>query len=401
MMRLLFVDDEKLVLDGLRRGLSGLRGQWQMEFCDSPIRACDLLGTTEFDVVVSDMRMPAMDGAQFLERVASARPNALRVILSGQSEMEATVRAATIAHQFLAKPCEGQVLTELLGRTIQLHGVLHDSDLRAVVSLIRGLPSPPKVYHVLSGMMADPEVDMGQVCQVVSGDMGLTAKLLQLVNSSFFGMARRVTSVRDAVAILGMQRLKNVVLCSEVYSTFDAAKLPEGFDPEIEIAHSQLTARIARGLLQDKAQAEFAFLAGMLHDIGAWIAATCMPEDFVRGFQDARSRGITRDHAEPIRAHLPHTRLGAYLLGIWNLPYPVVEAVAAHHSPSEVGATRFDALGAVHVADCLAWAVGAVDATEAEHHMARLDQEYLNASGIGERVAGWLAQAREVAREAA
>ncbi|HVS17902.1 MAG TPA: HDOD domain-containing protein [Planctomycetota bacterium] len=393
--RILFVDDENLILDGIRRSLFGLRKQWQMEFCDSPRRACELLREHDYDVVVSDMRMPGMDGSQFLGEVAKTRPNALRVILSGQSDMEATMRSAVIAHQFISKPCDGNSLDEVLSRTIRLHALLEDLELRSMVSGIKGLPGPPRTYQALATLLTNPDVDLDQVAGVVEQDIGLIAKTLQLVNSSFFGLARRVSSVRDAVSILGLNRIKSVVLCSEVYGSLDPRKLPAGFDPEVELRHAQQTALIARGLLQDKTQVEFTYLAAMLHDVGIWILAACEPETFSERYAEACRIGVSVDEIDHLDARLPHTRLGAYLLGIWNLPYAVVEAVAAHHRPSETGAKSFDALGALHVADCLANVLAARDPSEAERHMARLDREYLAAAGVANLVEGWLEQARQ------
>lgn len=395
MKRILFVDDEKMVLDGLRRSLFALRKQWQMEFCDSPQAACVLVEQNDYDVVVSDMRMPGMDGSRFLEVVARKRPDALRVILSGQSDMDATVRAAVIAHQFISKPCDGNAMNEVLGRTIVLHEMLEDHELRGLASRIKGLPGPPRTYQALAGLLSNPDVDLDEVADVVAQDIGLIAKVLQLVNSSFFGLARRITSVRDAVSALGLDRIKGVVLCSEVYGSLDPARMPAGFDPEAELLHAQRTALIARGMLQDKAKAEFAFLAAMLHDIGLWILAAFEPETFGARLKEAQQRGLSVDEIDFLDARLPHTRLGAYLLGIWNLPYPVVEAVAGHHRPSAAAATTFDALGAVHVADCIANALAASDPAEAERHMNRIDRDYLTAVGVADRLEGWVQKARQ------
>lgn len=401
MKRILFVDDEKLVLDGLRRSLYPLRTQWKMEFCDSPAKACELVATNEFDVVVSDMRMPGMDGAHLLAHVAQVRPSALRVILSGQSDMESTVRAAIVAHQFMSKPCDGKVLDEVLGRTLKLHQLLEDPELRTLMSRIKGLPAPPRTYQTLAKLVSDPDVEFDRVAEAVGNDIGLIAKLLQLVNSSFFGLARHVSSVRDAVSILGMDRIKSLVLCTEVYRTFDEAELPVGFDFEAETRHAQCTAQVARSLLKDKARAEFAYLAAMLHDIGTWVLAACEPAAFAELATLARQRGTTLDEVDDQGARLPHARLGAYLLGIWNLPYPVVEAVAFHHRPSAAGVTTFDALGAVHVADCLTRAAAATDPAEVARHLQHLDQEFLAAAGIADRIPEWLEAARNTTAKAA
>lgn len=401
MKRILFVDDDKLVLDGLRRSLLPLRKDWQMEFCESPRAACELVSERQFDVVVTDMRMPGMDGAQLLAVVAQKLPGALRVVLSGQSEMDATVRAAIIAHQFISKPCDGGTIVDVLGRTLRLHQLLDDDELRGMASGIKGLPVPPKTYHALSKLMSDPDVDLDRVAQVICGDIGLVAKILQLVNSSFFGLARHVANVRDAVSILGLDRIKSVVLCLEVYRCFDVTQLPHGFNLPMEMQHAQWTAEITRRLLSDKATAEFAFLAAMLHDIGTWILAACEPGMFAELYNEAQCTNRTVGELDEKGQRLPHTRIGAYLLGIWNPPYPVVEAVAYHHAPSQAATKTFDAVGAVHVADCLACSIASSTPAEAKRHLERIDRAFLDAAGVADRLGGWINMALMIAKRAA
>lgn len=401
MKRVLFVDDEKLVLDGLRRSLISLRKDWQMEFCQSPKAACDLVSRQPFDVVVTDMRMPGMDGAELLAVVARVLPSALRVILSGQSEMEATVRAAVIAHQFVAKPCDAGTIVDVLARTLRMHRLLEDGDLRGLASGIKGLPVPPSTYHALSKMMTDPDVELDRVAELICGDIGLVAKVLQLVNSSFFGLARHVANVRDAVSMLGLDRIKSVVLCSEVYRCFDVAKLPHGFSLPGEIQHAQWTAEIARNLLRDKATSEFAFIAAMLHDIGTWILAAYEPEMFSELYAEAQLTDRTIGELDEDGRRFPPTRLGAYLLGIWSLPLAVVEAVAFHHAPGQATTVTFDAVGAVHVADCLACALACSNPLEAARHIERIDRDFLAATGVADRLDGWVKMAGRIIGRAA
>jgi len=275
-----------------------------------------------------------------------------------------------------------------------LHALLEDEDLRRRVGRIKGLPTPPRTFQALSAAMADPDVDLDRIAAIVEGDMGLVAKVLQLVNSSFFSLARRITSVREAIAMVGTERLKSIVLTSEIYGQLEHAELPEDFDSEALSAHAQITAQIARSLIDDKLKSEFAFLAAMLHDVGLWVIAACMPEGYAHLHQECLRRGCTQDDLDGGAGIPPHSRMGAYLLGIWSLPYPVVEAVAYHRSPSRAGAASFDALGALHVANCLAEAVVAPDASGRQRAMERLDMTFLESAGVAGRIEGWLNDAR-------
>lgn len=389
MKRILFVDDEPRILSGLKRMLHSRSKEWALEFAEGPERALELIATHSFDVVVSDMRMPGMNGAQLLERVKAQVPGAIRIILSGESELEAAVRAVAVAHQYMTKPCDPKKLQETLARALSLQDVLVSEDLRSIVSGISTLPSPPKVFQALSAALADPDCDIDRVVEIVRHDVGLCAKTLQIVNSSFFGLARQISDIKQAVTYLGLSTLKDVVLGAEVFRQFDGAKLPPGFDMEAEQLHAIAASHLARKLIVDKQVGEFAFTAAMLHDIGLWILAIQRPEEFQRIQRIIARPADAQSEAERIQALNVHARLGGYLLGIWGLPYPVVEAVAHHHQPSVVSPGSFDALGAVHVANCLVRYAAAGDEASRSSALAGLDHVYLARLGVEGSIAAW------------
>src|SRR5690242_10432691 len=122
MTRILFVDDEPRVLEGLRLGLRGKRKVWDMVFHGSARAALADVEQNAVDVVDSDMRMRGMDGAELLARVAARRPGTVRIVLSGQMDEGAAVRAASVAHRFLSKPSDAKVVESVVTRALELHG---------------------------------------------------------------------------------------------------------------------------------------------------------------------------------------------------------------------------------------------------------------------------------------
>jgi len=383
MRRILFVDDEQNILDGIRRMLRGERHEWEMAFADCAAKALELMASTPFDVVVSDMRMPGMDGAALLERVQQDLPSAVRIVLSGHAELASILRIVPVAHQFLSKPCEADTIRNVITRACNLKELIEDRRLQEMVGTVDTLPVLPRVYHQLESAMTDPDVSLDEVAEIVEQDVGITAKILQLVNSSFFGVPRKIERLRQATSFLGMSMLKNLTLSMEVFRAFESGRLPASFSLEDEQAHATLVARVARHLLPDKPSSEQAFMAGMLHDVGKLVLATRVPQEFedavARGW-DAPVRSVGQEPSPPVT----HGEVGAYLLGLWGMPYPIVEAVANHHSPAHVPAVSFDVLGAVHVANGLAR--GAAD-PEAEARL--LDLEYLEATGVIDQLPGW------------
>jgi len=141
--RILFVDDEPNVLQGLQRMLRPLRDEWEMTFVSSGAEALQRLAQAPFDVIVSDMRMPNMDGAQLLTEVMQRHPEVIRIVLSGQANQEVVMKAVGPTHQYLAKPCDPESLKALVSQTSALRGLLTDATLKGLVASMKSLPSLP------------------------------------------------------------------------------------------------------------------------------------------------------------------------------------------------------------------------------------------------------------------
>ncbi len=389
--RLLFVDDEPDVLDGLRDALRRQRHRWDMTFLTSPYDAVDLVIEGDpFDVVVSDMRMPGMDGAELLSRVQEAQPTAVRVVLSGHAEAEAALRAALVAHLFLAKPCDPDVLRHTLERCCGMAAVLEDVELRGATGSVGALPPAPSIYRELTVALSNPEVGARAVSAIIARDPALCAKVLQLVNSAFYGLGRRISSTDEAVSYLGVSTVRSLAVALSAFASFEGSQ--EHLLEELH-RHSMLTANLAAQLVGRAAERDDAFLAGMLHDVGK-LVLDLHDSSYLAGVErEARETGGEPVEVERSIRGCTHADVGAYLLALWGLPIEIVEAVALHHGPVEIE----DALSlpnAVRIADLLAGeragvseiasrALSQLDPARVAAWRALLDQEDTNMNGTG------------------
>jgi HD-like signal output (HDOD) protein len=350
MKRILFVDDEPAVLDGLRARLRCLRSSWEMVFVESGARAIAEIEQRSVDVIVSDMRMPVMDGAQLLASVAERWPETVRIVLSGYSEEEKTARLLSVAHQHLSKPCDVLQLENAINRCFQLHELLREQRLRAIVGRIRQIPAMPRVYSKLRAAMGRDDVSVQEIAQIVCEDPAIAAKVLQVVNSSFFRIARRIARVDQAISYLGFAAIRNIVMSVEVFSQWQGKAPAPELDPEHLQARAQKLAATARALAEGTSFVDDAMLAGLLHNIGYWVLLQECPLELERALLMARARSIPLHVAEREVIGASHAEIGAYLLGLWGLPHAVVEAVAFHHEPDRVAHTHFDVLAAIVIA---------------------------------------------------
>jgi HD-like signal output (HDOD) protein/ActR/RegA family two-component response regulator len=353
MKRVLFVDDDTSLLDGLRVRLHALRSQWKMVFVENGPRAIAELEQRPVDVIVADVRMPTMDGVQLLEIVRDRWPDAIRIVLSGCAEEEQSGRLLSVVHQYISKPCEVHQLESVIGRCMQLRDVLNRPQLQALVGRIAHLPAMPRTCTSLRNAMADPDVSVREVARIIHEDPAVAAKVLQLVNSAFFRLARRITSVEQAVGYLGFNAIRTLVMSVEVFSAWSSDVGTCELTPTRLQEEAHRVAAAARALAHGTALADDALLAGLLHNIGYWVLLQECPGQVQRAVEIARTSGISLHAAEEQVLGASHAAIGAYLLGVWGLPYPVIEAVAFQHCPQRVRQKRFDVLAALVVAQTL------------------------------------------------
>ncbi len=360
MTRILFVDDEPNIRDGMRRMLRSMRNEWDMEFAESGDDA--LLTIDEwrdagkpFDVVVSDMRMPGMDGADLLARVKEVSPDCVRLILSGHSDTASIMKTVGTAHQYLNKPCDPELLKRTIKRAFALRLLLRDEHLQKVVGQISSLPSLPVVYQEVMTCLQRTNASLGDVAKVIGKDVGMTATLLKLVSSAFFGLSKPVSTIERAVSFLGLDTLITLVLAQGIFKEAPQMRVT-GFSIAELWQHSLQTAGAARVIAAqeglDQTTLDDAFLAGMLHDIGKLVLAQAMPDSYAEVMRHVGTGYAASAEQEVLLT--THADVGAYLLGLWGLTDAVVEAVAFHEYPGKAATEALGLPAIIHAADRLA-----------------------------------------------
>jgi HD-like signal output (HDOD) protein len=330
-MRMLFVDDETAVLEGLERGLMDVVDEsCELAFAASGVEALGMMASQHFDVVVTDMRMPSMDGAAFLEQVQSLYPETVRLVLSGQMDPDTAVRATVHAHQFMSKPSTAKDVYAVATTSFAMRTRLDCEAFRRAVGSIDRLPVVPEVVRELDAELRKPETSVRRIAAIVEGDAALAMKLLQLANSAFFGCGRKVTSVGDAVGRIGTGLVRALAMTGAFASDRVHARELEGFQ-----RHGLAVGVQARALLP--AHADAAFTAGLLVECGSMVIAMTAPEDYVEVQIYAKTERVAIHVAEQAVWGVDHAAIGEYLLALWGLPGDIVDAVARHHADPAQG----------------------------------------------------------------
>lgn len=338
----LFVDDEPRILDGLRRMLRGQRNRWDMSFVNGGLAALEVLVDRHCDVVVSDFRMPDLDGAALLEKVRLMSPDTARIILSGQTSADNVMRVMTLAHQFLNKPATSDQIIEAIERVLGAQErTTASGDILGDVSGVSTLPSPPKLLAELLAVLDDEDASATSIAQVIEGDPAVAAKILHLANSSACTAGRRLADVTQAVALLGTNTVRGLVLLHDIVTAFAAGvHLPASWMDALN-THSVQVAQLASRLSTGKPWSGHAFTAGLLHEVGQLVLATSRPVEFGTTIgqwneadeapgEDGEAAGVALCDLELAALGTSHSDAGASLLSLWGLPADMVEAARRH-----------------------------------------------------------------------
>ncbi|MDH3636114.1 MAG: response regulator [Gammaproteobacteria bacterium] len=386
MMRIMFVDDEPNILSGLRRILRPLREEWDMVFVESGQQALESLDEAPFDIIVSDMKMPGMDGAQLLSEIQHRFPESIRIALSGETDSHMIYRCVQHAHQYLSKPCDADTLVATVKRAYALKNLMKDEQLRKLVSNLSSLPSLPAQYESIMQELQSEDPSLLKIGEIIESDVAMSAKILQLVNSAFFGLVRHVSSPIEASKFLGLDVIKSLVLTTGVFSQFDESSIGEARLQAIWSHASQvgiLAKQIAVQQTTHKLLGDYALMGALLADVGKLVFAVNLGEELARAEKIAADEHRSDWEVERELIGHSHMDVGAFLLGLWGLPNPVVECVAFHHVPAECVEEDFSPLTAVHIAH----AIVSVDGHE---DLPGLDREYIGKMGAAERLPEWL-----------
>lgn len=381
MHRILFVDDEPKILTGLRRMLRSQRHEWEMEFAEGGVQALKVLETGPFDVVVSDARMPGMEGSELLEEVRCKYPDTVRIILSGQCSRDSVIQCVGVAHQFLSKPCDSEFLKAAITGVCARRDYVPDEAVRAAVSRVSSLPSQTEIHTALVDLTAAETTSLRSLTETIGADVAMSMKVVQLVSSGFFGSPQRVIDVHRAVELLGSETIRVLATLPGVFRP----RQPDEFDEvllcdvnEHCLAVAEAAKRVAESATGDHKVAAFACVAGMFHEVGPLIRPSGVPP--YREPDDSKDRNesgssVSRDYLA-----------GAYLAALWGLPDEIVQTVANLHNPAESDDAAFTALTAVHVAHaCLQGRRKHPDGLE----ISELDVEYLRRIHCADRLNEW------------
>lgn len=325
----LFVDDEESILAALRSSLRKERHRFDFRFAVGGAEALAQLKESPAAVIVSDMRMPGMNGVELLELARADCPEAVRIVLTGEAERELMMRSLPVVHQWLSKPCDRETLLTAIEGAVRYRERLSDLSLQQAVGEIDALASPPTIYTELLALAAEPTTSIAEIAAVVSADVAIAAKLVQLANSAFRG-GSPVADLHGAIVQVGLNNLSSLVLALELESRWSPGIVIPGLDLGTNARSSEIAAAVAVDWVPED---RFAGLAALLHNVGLLIEAQTFPDRLAASYAAALETETSLVAYERGEYGVSHLDLAGHLLSIWGVPSSVVFAVVGSHEP--------------------------------------------------------------------
>jgi len=383
--RILLIETDAQTIADFQKHLGSDTRQWELDICREPSNALETVRSQNPDIVIGAFKAEGLDGSALLKEIASENQQIERFILADENDKPLLDSEIGNTFHYLPKPCSQSILHRELQRVVALNNWLGHEKVKEIVASVNDFPTLPPVYMKVVNAVNSPNASSESISEAIMGDIAVTAKLLQTVNSSFFGLEEKVSDISHAISILGIESVKNIVLAIQVFGRIEDTDQQALIDQLWHHSMSVAVAakRIAKYETRNEKKAEEAYTAGLFHDIGKLVLIKSLPNQYKEARELAAELGISHWEAEERIIGCNHADIGAYLLGRWGLPMNVLETTALHHNPAKSFTADFTTLSAVHAANAIVWSRHA--GTE-PHPDATPSKEYLEHIG---RVGAW------------
>jgi HD-like signal output (HDOD) protein/ActR/RegA family two-component response regulator len=333
----LFVDDEPLVLNGLRRMLSPFQKDWTLLFAESGVEGLNLLENNDVNILIADMRMPGMNGLELLQTARKCYPQVIRVMLTGQPDKDIYCDVLALSHYFLWKPAKFEDLKMLFDCIRDLDSSFFDKKLLRLIGRIDSLPSLPVMFNRLMVLIGNSDSTIEQIAGIINKDISMSAQILKLVNSSYCKLPYKRDSIHEAVAYLGINILKQLVMSQHLITQYTESEVKK-FEINEIWKHSIRTALVAKDIARKNNHSisivNSSYLSGLIHDIGKLTIIRCFPELYAEILEKTKQQGRSQSEVETEHLGFNHAIIGGHLTSLWGLPHSITDAITFHHEPS-------------------------------------------------------------------
>lgn len=354
--KILFIDDQENILQSLKLSLRGMRSEWDMSFAQSGQEGLAMFQEIWPDVVVTDMRMPTMDGAVVLKDIQKLKPDVGKIILSGYSDTDTVIKNMQLTNEYLSKPCKTSDLVKAIHNTLNSSTMIENETIKNIVAEIETLPPSPDAYDKLITVLSKDDATPEEIGTIIGHDIALSTILMRVVNCAFFNFPTQAQNITHAVKMLGQQTLLNMTKGSHLFENIGSFDNPR-MSINMLWDHSLRVAQFAKTIALDSGLSESihndCFMAAMFHDIGKFILASRMAKEFSEIITIVEEEHCPVNIAEQRILGTTHAHIGAYLLARWGFSHAQISIIRAHHDEDVVTAESPTPQMILFIANCM------------------------------------------------
>jgi len=352
-IRILVLGDSEEIVSPLEKLLRPEKGEWELYFFSSGAEALEKLSLSDIDMIIVDMHLPNMESISILEKVKEKYPAVIRIVISGIKDRDLMLKATHYAHQFLTMPDDSAKLKATIEKICSLQNYIHNENITKLINSIKHLPGLPELYLRIEEEINKNNPSFKKIEELISKDIIMTVKILQLVNSAFFGLPVKIVNPLQAINFLGLGTIKSLLLMVHLFSS-DGTNQYLNHQVSKLWEHSLKVAKLCKTIAVEETSepktVEMTYIGGLLHDLGKIVL--WQVDGYFQDVEKIQAEYcITLTEAEYVLYKTSHAEIGGYLLGVWGLPESLTEIVSFHHHPSNSRPKVFGPLSIVHISD--------------------------------------------------
>lgn len=374
-----FVDDEEPILRALRRLFYG--SEYDCLFFSSPDALLNHLESSSIDILITDIRMPEMDGLELMRRVKKIKPNVICVALSGYTDNRQILAAldSGLARLYVYKPWDNDELKRIVDGLRNIIRNLNQSSLMETINGLGSLPTFPSIYQNVVKLI-ESESSASEIAAVIETDPAIASKLLRIANTAYYGS--HTGSVHQAIMMLGMTNVRQIILTNALFES--AESVPYGRELWQHAALTNKGVAYLYHLMFQKQLPSHVGVVGLMHTIGLLLIATTQTSQY-KALIEACENGRTLNNpffVETLEKKIfgsYHTEVGSYLLNWWALPVDIIEATYHYRNPNLSEICNLPIVGIVHLVSHVV-----IKKMNLNYFQHPLNQEFLTKVGITE-----------------
>jgi len=336
-LRVFFVSSESWIKDDLMIGLQSNHKNWECRFFDDTHTLLSAVAEQDPDVVVATLEQNGTSGVSVVKQLADSEAEAQRVLVIPKSRSAESISHLALQHCIIQGPCEPCDLTDAIQRGLQIKILIGRPEVARAVSQLTSLPVFPETFYQVEQVLKRESYELGELVSIIECDPAMVTQTLRVANSALFAFNHEVTEIGTALALLGIQRIKSLILVHELFAQVDKS-LYRKFDLDKMWQRGMRVGSRCQQLSEmlgvSGEQKAMAFNAGLIHEIGKLAMMCSRPDDYktVLDCWDCVSiEDLLRQEKTSFGAD--HTEIGAYLLHLWGLPTALVEALLFQWKP--------------------------------------------------------------------